>query len=96
MATGKTDALDHVRIQRALRQKIGATDFGASSSNTSMNSRPIVLRFVSGSVTPSSAPRNKSDGVPMHQLDVEAIAERRYHLIGLVVPEQSVIDENAG
>ena len=32
----------------------------------------------------------------MHQLDVESVAERRYDLTGLVVPQQPVIDENAG
>ena len=47
----KRDALDHVGIERALRQEIGAADAScASSSNTSMKSRPMVLRLASGSV----------------------------------------------
>ncbi len=32
----------------------------------------------------------------MHQLDVEPVAERLHHLVGLVVPQQAMIDENAG
>ena len=32
-------------------------------SNTRMNSRPMILRFCSGSVTPASASRNRSRGV---------------------------------
>ena len=33
----------------------------AAASNARMNSRPIILRFVSGSLTPASAVRNTED-----------------------------------
>ena len=32
----------------------------------------------------------------MHQPDVEAVAEGRHHLLGLALPQQAVIDEDAG
>ena len=69
--------------------------FFASSSNTSMNSLPMVLRFSSGSVTPASAFR-KVLGVHMNERDVVAVAEQRHDLLGLGEPQQAVIDEHAG
>ena len=56
----------------------------------------MVLRLTSGSVTPSSAPRNSPLGVAMHQPDVEAVAERRHHLLRLAGAQQAVVDEDAG
>ena len=48
------DALDHVRVERALHQVFRVFDVGwRASSNTSMNSLPMILRFFSGSVTPA-------------------------------------------
>jgi hypothetical protein len=47
---GERDALDHVGIERALGEELGAAELRASASKTSMNSRPMVLRLVSGSV----------------------------------------------
>ena len=32
----------------------------------------------------------------MDQLDIEAIAERRYDLIRFIVPQQAVVDKDAG
>ena len=53
------DALDHVGIERALGQELcrRRSILALSLSNTPMNSRPIVLRLVSGSASPASAPR---------------------------------------
>ena len=60
-AAGERHALDHVRIERALRQELRRRrSSSASRSNTSMNNLPMVLRFCSGSSTPSSALRNMS------------------------------------
>ena len=94
---GEADALDHVRIQRALRQEIrAARSSRASSSNTSMNSRPMVLRLVSGSVTPVQRAEEQLGRVAVHQPDVEAVAERRHHLLRLACAQQAVVDEDAG
>ncbi len=72
-----------------------SSSFAASSSNTRMNSAPIRLRFSSGSVTPASRARNRSDGVDRDQRHLEMIAERRDHLRALVLAHQPVIDEHA-
>ena len=61
-----------------------------------MNSRPIVLRLVSGSVTPASAAEEQGRGIAMHEPDVEAVAERAHHLLRLARAQQAVIDEDAG
>ena len=70
--------------------------FLASASNTSMNSLPMVLRFCSGSVTPSSAPRKCVRGVDVHQRDVVVAAEQIDDGLAFVQPQQAVIDEHAG
>ncbi len=70
--------------------------FLASASNTSMNSRPMVLRFTSGSVTPSSSPRNCLRRIHMHQRNVVVVAEQVDDRLGFVQPQQAVIDEHAG
>ena len=69
--------------------------FFASASNTSMNRRPIVLRFCSGSVTPSSSPR-KASRVHVDERDVVMVAEQAHDLLGLGLAHQAVIDEDAG
>ena len=56
----KDDALDHVGIERALGEEVDLTDLLASSSNTSTNSRPMILRLSSGSVTPRSPARKRA------------------------------------
>jgi hypothetical protein len=55
-AAGEGDAFDDVGIERALGEEIGAADLLGFASNTSMNRRPMVLRFFSGSISPSSLP----------------------------------------
>ena len=53
--------LDHVGIERALHQERAPRRARArTSSKTRMNSSPIVLRFVSGSVTPARLARKRS------------------------------------
>jgi hypothetical protein len=45
-------------IERALGEEIGAADLAGLFLEHSMNSRPMVLRLVSGSASPSSASMN--------------------------------------
>ncbi len=61
-----------------------------------MNSRPMVLRLASGSVVPSSAPRNSRRSVHVHQRDVVVAAEQIDHGLAFVETQQAVIDEHAG
>ena len=50
------------------------------SSNTRMNSSPIVLRFSSGSITPAERSKKRSRGVDVDQLDALVALERLHHL----------------
>ena len=60
-AAGEGDALDHVGIERALREEIRRRRSSSPPrSNTSMNRRPMVLRFFSGSVTRLRARRGRA------------------------------------
>ena len=90
--------LDDVRIERALRQEPGAAEiriFFASSSKTSMNSPPMILRFCSGSVTPASLVEEARAGVDDAQIDLEGAAEDRRDLRALAGAKQAVVDEDA-
>ena len=61
-----------------------------------MNSRPMILRFCSGSVTPASSPRKRSLGVDDAQVGLEGVAEQRLDLRRLARAQQAVVDEDAG
>ena len=56
----------------------------------------MVLRLVSGSVTPASAVRNSSDASNVDERDVVVAAEQAHDLLGLAEPQQAVVDEHAG
>jgi hypothetical protein len=53
-------ALDHVGIQRALHQEADLAELVGLAVEHSMKMRPMILRFCSGSVTPSSAVKNSA------------------------------------
>ena len=61
-----------------------------------MKSLPMVLRLISGSETPSSAPMKRSCAWNVDERDVVMVAEQRDDLAGLVRPHQAVVDEHAG
>ena len=68
----------------------------AARSKLRMNSRPMILRFASGSVTPASAPEELVGGVDDHQVHAGRRDEVAFDLFGLTLPEQAVVDEHAG
>ncbi len=55
----------------------------------------MILRFCSGSVTPASAPRNRSCSRAVDEVQPEVVAEGRLDLGALVVTHQPVVDEHA-
>ena len=75
-------------------RKSNDPSFFASSSNTSMNAAPMILRFCSGSVTPASRSRNRSDGVDEDQRQLQPL-EARADLLRFVLPHHAVVDEDA-
>ena len=56
----------------------------------------MVLRFASGSSTPSRAVRKRSALVGVDQRDVVVVAEEGDDLLGLALAHQAGVDEDAG
>ena len=88
-------ALDHVGIQRALRQILTSAMCRASSLNTSMKTWPMRRRFSCGSLMPSSAFRKRSAGVDDVQVGLEMAVKRAPHRLRLALPQQAVVHEDA-
>ena len=68
----------------------------AAASNTRMNSRPMILRFSSGSVTPAERVEEAVLGVDDLEVDAGGGDEVALDLLGLAGPQQPVVDEHAG
>ena len=68
----------------------------ALSSKTRMNSRPMIFRFVSGSVTPARAAAKRSARFHVDQVDPGRGDEVGLDLLGLALAQQPVVDEDAG
>ncbi len=71
-------------IERALGEIVARRQvWRASSSKTLMKSRPMIFRFLSGSLTPFRAARNLSDAVDVPQVQVEPVLEEVEHFLRL-------------
>ena len=68
----------------------------ASSSKTRMNFSPMRLRFSSGSVDAGEAREEALLGVDVDERHLEVVAEGLDDLLGLVLAQQAVVDEDAG
>ena len=68
----------------------------SASSKARMNSRPMILRLVSGSETPARALRNRSGLVGDVELDAGGGDEVAFHLLGFALAQQPVVHEDAG
>src|SRR5262249_33211748 len=64
-------------------------------SNARMNSRPMILRFSSGSATPARAPRNAPEASSMCR-STPVAATKSFSTCGLALAQQPVIHEHAG
>ena len=73
-----------------------SSSLAASSSNTRMNSAPMILRLRSGSLDALELGQEPVLGVDGHQRHLELIAEGLDHLRALVLAHEAVIDEHAG
>ena len=102
---GAAAGLDDVGVERALDQErrparrcaaASPTISASAASKTRMNSRPMILRFSSGSLTPASASRNRFGGVDHVQRDAGRGDEVALDLLGLALAQQPVVDEHAG
>ena len=82
-AAGERHALDHVGIERALREEVRAADLLRFRSNTSMNRRPMILRFCFGVGDAGELAEEQLRGVDMDQRDVVVVAEQVDHGLAL-------------
>jgi hypothetical protein len=67
----------------------------ASSSKTAMNSAPMRLRLVSGSVTPASCARKRSLASTATMLR-PSLSRRFFWTLEFVFAQDAVVDEDAG
>ena len=100
---GAPAGLNHVRVERSLHEELGRLAASsarvisrAARSNARMNSRPMILRLSSGSVTPRSAPRNASASLATTQLHPGRGDEVLLDLLRLALAQQPVVNEHAG
>ena len=77
-------------------RKRASCSLSASRSKMRMNSRPIVLRFSSGSVMPASAEMKWSCARTCTRGTPKWLAEGLLDLLALVQAHQPVVDEDAG
>ena len=76
-------------------RNLTSPSFRASSSKTRMNSSPTIFRFSSGSSTPSRRRQEALLRLDVHERHVEVTAEGLHDLLGLVLAEEAVVDEDA-
>ncbi len=93
---GERHALDHVGIQRALRQKIRATNFLGFRIEHIDEQPPdgLALHFRIGDA--GKLTQKRLGGVNMHQRNVVVMPEQIDDGFRLVLPQHAVIDEHAG
>ncbi len=70
--------------------------FAASSSKTRMNSSPTIVRFSSGIADAREAREEPLLRLHVDEGHAKVAGERLDDLLGLVLPQQAVIDEDAG
>ena len=95
-AAGHRHALDHVGVQRTLSEEGRALDlFGFGLEHVdeqAADGLALGLRVAD----PVERTEEGLARVHVHQRDVVGIAEQGHHVLGLVLPQQAMIDKNAG
>ena len=90
------DALDDVRVERALHEPLARrAPSAASSSKTSMKTRPMILRFCSGSVTPRAPSRKRSRASTATRFRWKLSRNVATTCSASPCAEQAVVDEDA-
>src|SRR5450631_3093024 len=95
-AAGERYAFDHVGIERALRQKIRAADFFGLRVEHVDEQTADGFSLLFGIADACEFAEEKFGYINMHQRDVVVVPEQIDHGLGLVEPQQPVIDEHAG
>ena len=93
---GERHALDHVGVERALGQELGAAELLGLLVEHVDEERADGLALGLGVGLAGERGQEALAGIDMHERDVEVAAEQRHDLLGLVQPQQAVVDEDAG
>jgi len=89
-------ALDHIGVERALRQKLCATELACFLLEHVDEELSYGLSLLLGIGHATERVEKHAFRFDMHQRNIVAVAKERYDLLGLAEPQQAMIDENAG
>ena len=95
-AAGERHALDHVGIERALREELRAADLLRLRLERLDEQAADDLALLLGVVDAVQLAEEQLGGIDVHERDVERAAEQLDDLVGLVQAHQAVVDEDAG
>ena len=93
---GERHALDHVGVERALRQKFRAAEFFRLRLEHVNEQFADGLALLLRILDPGEVLEKQLLGFDVHERDVVAVAEERDHFLGLAEAQEAVIDEHAG
>ena len=98
---GERDALDHIRVERALRQKFGQAfsricDFFRFRLEYVDEQFPDRLAFLFRVLDAGERLEEQLLGDNMHERNIVSAAEQGDHAFAFAEPQQAVIDEHAG
>src|SRR5690606_18616021 len=90
------DALDDVRVERALHEELGAVDLLGFALEDVDEDAADGLALLLGVRDAGEGVEELVRGVDVDHLEVEVIAEHADHLLALVATQEPVVDEDAG
>src|SRR5262249_52065850 len=95
-ASGERHAFDHIRIERALRKKLGAADFLRLClehiDEQLADGLALLLRILNA----LERLEERFRGIHVHERNVVALAKHRHDFLRFGEPHQAMIDEHAG
>ena len=95
-AAGEAHALDHVGVERALRQEIGAADLARLVLEHVDEGLADELALGLGVGEPGEPVQEQRLGVHGDERNVVVAAEQAHDLLRLALAHQAVVDEHAG
>src|SRR5262245_26712066 len=95
-ASGERHAFDNIRIERALRKKLGAADFLRLCLEHFDEQLPDGLALLLRVLDALERLEERLRGIHVHERNVVALAEHRHDFLRFGEPHQSMIDEHAG
>src|SRR5205823_3393694 len=90
------DALDHIRIERALRQIFGAAELFRLGLEHLDEQLADDLALAFGIAHPRERFEKHAAGFHMHERNVVAVAKERDDFLRLSEPQEPMIDKDAG